>query len=81
MGATESLSLKLQAQPTSTPAHTDPFGEVICQYADTLCTTQRQTNLTNVLLQESAIFNEHNSTKLEEWLTDLETAADLTNES
>ena len=26
-------------------------------------------------------FNEHNSTKLEEWLTDIETTADLTSES
>ena len=31
--------------------------------------------------QEIAIFNEHNSTRLEEWLTDIEKAADLTSES
>ena len=42
---------------------------------------QRQTNLTNSLLQDITVFNEHDSTKLEEWLTDAETAADLTNES
>ena len=35
----------------------------------------------NPLLQDIAVFNEHDSTKLEEWLTDIETAADLTNES
>ena len=28
-----------------------------------------------------AIFNEHDSTKLEEWLMDIKTAADLTSES
>ena len=37
--------------------------------------------LTNSLLQDIAVFNEYDSTKLEEWLTDIEIAADLTNES
>ena len=40
-----------------------------------------KTNLTNSLLQGITVFNEYNSIKLEEWLTDIETAADLTNES
>ena len=48
---------------------------------DTFCTTQKQTNKTNSLLQDIAVFNEHDSTKLEDWLMDIETAADLTNES
>ena len=48
---------------------------------DTLCTTQKQIKLTNSLLQDIAVFNEYDSTKLEDWLRDLETAADLTNES
>ena len=42
---------------------------------------QKQTNLTNSLLHDIAIFNQNDSTKLEEWLMDIETAADLTNES
>ena len=42
--------------------------------------TKKQMNLTNSLLQDIAMFNEHDSKKLEEWLTNLETAADLTNE-
>ena len=71
----------LRALLTSTSAPTEPFGEVVCQNTNTLCTTQKQTNLTNSLLQEIVIFSEHNSTKFEEWLTDIETAADLTNES
>ena len=75
------LSLTLQTQPTSTPTPMEPFGEVICQYTDTLCTTQKQTNLTHSLLQDIAVFNEYDSTELEQWLLDLETAADLTNES
>ena len=37
--------------------------------------------ISNSLLQHIAIFNEHNSTKLEEWLSYTETATDLTSES
>ena len=48
---------------------------------NTLCTTQKQTNLTNSLLQDIAIFNEYDSTKLEEWLMNIETVANLTNVS
>ena len=79
MGTTESLS-HAQDKPTSIPAPKDPFGEVVHQYTDTPCTTQKQTNLKNSLQQDIAIFNEHDSTKLEEWLMDRETAADLTSE-
>ena len=60
---------------------TEPFREVIQQYMDTLCTTQKQTNLTNSLLQGITVFNEYDSTKLEDWLTNIETTADLTNEN
>ena len=66
----------LNSTPSTTP--TNPFGDVIHQYTHTLCTTQKQTNLTNSLLQDIVVFNEYDSTKLE-WLTDIETAADLTN--
>ena len=77
----QNLSLVLQTQSALTPTPTEPFREVIHQYTDTLCTTQKQTNLTNSLLQDITVFSEYNSTKLEEWLTNLERAADLTNES
>ena len=46
-----------------------------------MCTTQKQTHLTNSLLQDITVFNEYNFTKLEDWLTDIETAVDLTNDS
>ena len=49
---------------------------------DTLYATQKKTNITNSLLQDIAMFSEHDSAILEEWLTDLEeTAANLTNET
>ena len=35
----QNLSLTLQPPP----APTEPFGEEICQYTDTLCTAQKQT--------------------------------------
>ena len=75
----QNVSIALHPPPPSTP--TEPFIEVIQQYTKSLCTTQKQSNLTNALLQDIAVFNEHNFTKLEEWLTDIKTAADLTNES
>ena len=71
----------LRTQLNSTPTHSEPFGEVTHQYMDTICTTEEQTNLINSLLQDIAIFNGHDQTKLEYWLTDLETTANITNES
>ena len=73
------LSIAFHSPPPPTP--TEPIGEVICQYKNTLCTTQKQIKLTNSLLQVIAVFNEYDSTKLKEWLMDIETATDLINES
>ena len=74
-------SLTLQPQPASTPTPTEPFVEVIHQYTNTLCSTQKQMSLINSLLQDITVFNEYDLTWLEEWLMDIETAADLINES
>ena len=63
------------------PAPTEPLEEVIRHYTNTLCYAQKQTNLTNSLLQDISVFNGHNVTQLEDWLVDIETAADLTAES
>ena len=48
---------------------------------NTLCSAQKQTNLTNSLLQDISVFNGHDATQLEDWIVDIETAADLTAES
>ena len=48
---------------------------------NTLCSAQKQTNLTNSLLQDILVFNGHDATQLEDWLVDIGTAADLTAES
>ena len=63
------------------PAPAEPLKEVTQHYTDTLCTTLKQSDLTNSLLKDIPVFNEHNSTKLEDWLTDIEMSADLTSES
>ena len=47
---------------------------------NTLCSTQKQTNLTNSLLQDIPVFNGHDTTHLDDWLVHIETAADLTAE-
>ena len=63
------------------PAPTEPLGEVIRHYINTLCSAQKQTNLTNSLLQDISVFNGYDTTQLEDWLLGIETAADLTAES
>ena len=62
-------------------APTEPLGEVIRHYTNTLCSVQKQTNLTNSLLQDISVFNGHDATQLEDWLVDIEIATDLTAES
>ena len=54
---------------------------MIRHYTNTLCSTQKQTYLTNSFLQEISIFDGHDTTQLEDWLVDIETAANLTDES
>ena len=48
---------------------------------DTLCSAKKQTNFTNTLIQDITIFNGNDATQLEDWLVDIETAADLSAES
>ena len=69
-----SLSLHTSALP-------EPLDEVLQQYTETLCTAQKKTTFANTLLQDIIIFNGSNSSQLEDWLIDVETAADLTSES
>ena len=59
----------------------EPLDDILWQYTETLCTAQKQTNFKNTLIQDIPIFNGSNSMQLEDWLVDIETAADLTDES
>ena len=59
----------------------EPIEEVLDKYTDTLCTTQKKTSLESSLLQDIPTLNGHDSSQLEDWLTDIETASELTGES
>ena len=60
---------------------TEPIGEVLNKYTNTLCTAQKKTSLESSLLQDIPILNGNDSSQLEDWLTDIETASELTGES
>ena len=46
-----------------------------------MCTTQKKTSLESSLLQDIPTLNGQDSSQLEDWLTDIETASELTGES
>ena len=67
------LTLALDHQNT-------PIEKVLDRYTETLCTAQKKTSLENSLLQDIPILNGQDSSQLEHWLTDIETASELTGE-
>ena len=68
------LTLALHCQNT-------PIENVLDRYTETLCTAQKKTSLESSLLQDIPILNGQDSSQLEDWLTDIETASELTNKS
>ena len=67
---------------TLTLHHSDtPIENVLDRYTETLCTAQKKTSLESSLLQDIPILNGQDSSELEDWLTDIETALELTGES
>ena len=74
----EFYRLSLVLCPSAPP---EPLVDVLQQYTETLCTAQRQTNFANTLIQDIPTSNGSDSTQLEDWLVDIETAANLTDES
>ena len=68
------LTLALHCQNT-------PIETVLDGYTETLCTTQKKTSLESSLLQDIPILNGQDSSQLEDWLTDIETASELTGKS
>ena len=60
---------------------TEPIGEVLNNYMDTLCNAQKKTSLESSLLQDIPTLNANDSSQLEDWLTDIETASELIGES
>ena len=66
---------------TLTLCHSDdPIENVLDKYTKTLCTAQKKTSLESSLLQDIPTLNGQDSSQLEDWLTDIETASELTGE-
>ena len=59
----------------------EPIGEVLNTYTNTLCTAQKEMSLESSFLQDIPILKGNDSSQLEDWLTDIETASELTGES
>ena len=57
-----------------------PIKDVLDRYTETLCTAQKKTSLESSLLQDIPILNGQDSSQLEDWLIDIETASELTGE-
>ena len=70
--------LSLALCPSAPP---EPLDDILQQYTETLCTAQKKITFANTLLQDITIFNGSNSSQLEDWLIDVETAANLTSKS
>ena len=64
------LTLALHRQNT-------PLENVLDRYTETLCTAQKKTSLESSLLQDIPILNGQDSSQFEDWLTDIETASEL----
>ena len=81
MDAINHLEQKLNQLAITLCPPTEPIGEVLNKYTNTLCTAQKKTFLESSLLQDIPILNGNDSSQLEDWLTDIETASELTGES
>ena len=78
--AIQQLEQKLNQLTNMLHPPSEPIEEVLDKYTDTLCTTQKQTSLESSLLQDIPTLNVQDSSQLEDWLTDIETASELTGE-
>ena len=61
-----------------TPMPAEPIGQVLNKYTNTLCNAQKKTSLESLLLQDITVLDGNDSSQLEDWLMDIETASDLT---
>ena len=75
------LEQKLNQLAITLCPSTELIGEVLNKYTDTLCNAQKETSLESSLLQYIPTLNGNDSSQLEDWLTDIETASELMGES
>ena len=79
--AIKHLEQKLNQLAITLCSSTEPIGEVLNKYTDTLYNAQKKTSLENSLLQDIIILNGNEPLQLEDWLIDIETASELMGES
>ena len=79
--AIHQLEQKLNQLTITLHPPSEPIEEVLDKYTDTLCNAQKKTSLESSLLQDIPTLNGQDSSQLEDWLTDIETASELTGES
>ena len=75
------MEQKLNQLTITLSSPSEPIKEVLDKYTVTLCTTQKKTSLESSLLQNIPTLNGQDSSQQEDWLTDIETASELTGES
>ena len=81
MDAINHLEQKLNQLVITLCRPTEPIGEVLNKYTNTLCNAQKKMSLENSLLQDILLLNGNDSSQLEDWLTDIETASELMGKS
>ena len=79
--AIQQLEQRLNRLTLTLHCSNDPIENVLDRYTKTLCTTQKKTSLESSLLQDIHTLNGQDSSQLEDWLIDIETASELTGES
>ena len=77
----QQLEQKLNQLTITLCPPSEPIEEVLDKYTDTLCNAQKKISLESSLLQDNPTLNGQDSSQLEDWLTDIETASELTGES
>ena len=79
--AIQQLEQKLNQLAITLHPPSESSEEVLDRYTNTLCNAQKKTSLESSLLQDIPTLNGHDSSQLEDWLTDIETASELMVES
>ena len=79
--AIQQLEQRLNGLTLTLCPSSDPIEHVLGKYTKTLCTAQKKTSLESSLLQDIPTLNGQDSSQLEDWLTDIEMASELTGES
>ena len=62
-------------------SHKEPVHKTMQAYTDTLCTTQRESNLTRTMFQNIPFFDGQDSSKLEDWFMDIKAITVILTES